>query len=103
MQKVAPKKSASRGTKPAFPKKSKPASWSTDDVYTLLKAVNEVTLRRMEDKLDRLALDVQNRAGDAANTAHRIENLHWRFTAGTVLNDMWEAILAIKRKVEATS
>ena len=39
-------------TEPASP------SWSTDDVYTLLKAVNEVTLKRIEDKHDFLERSV---------------------------------------------
>ena len=29
-------------------------SWSTDDVYNLLKAVNEITLKRVENKIDAL-------------------------------------------------
>ena len=43
----ARKKSAARKSK-SFPK-GMAASWSTDDVYNLLKAVNEQTLKRMED------------------------------------------------------
>jgi|SRR6478672_3040480 len=34
-------------------------SFSTDDVYNLLKAVNEVTLKRMETKIDALTQRVQ--------------------------------------------
>jgi molecular chaperone GrpE (heat shock protein) len=35
-------------------------SWSTDDVYTLLKAVNEVTLKRMENKTDAIQTSANN-------------------------------------------
>ena len=101
MQKKAAaiKKSAARKSK-SFPK-GKAASWSTDDVYNLLKAVNEITLKRMEDKNDRFSLDARNGIGDASSTGHRIENLHWRLTEGTVLERMYQEIHAIKVKVGA--
>ena len=44
---AATKKSAPRKSK-SVPK-PKAVSWSTDDVYNLLKAVNEQTLKRIED------------------------------------------------------
>ena len=44
---VATKKSAAL----SIPK-AKAVSWSTDDVYNLLKAVNEITLKRMEDRMN---------------------------------------------------
>ena len=52
------------------------ASWSTDDVYNLLKAVNEITLRRMEDKEDRIketVARVNNWVNSILSTVDRIE------------------------------
>jgi hypothetical protein len=50
---------------------------STDDVFNLLKAVNEVTLKRMEDKADAINAvtlkrmeDKQNRIFDAHMVIH---------------------------------
>jgi hypothetical protein len=68
-KKSVARKSASR--------KSKPRA-STDDVFRLLKAVNEVTLKRMEDKLIDHDLTVLRR-----------------------LNDIILDVAAIKRKVGA--
>ena len=59
---LARKKSAARKSK-SFPK-GMAASWSTDDVYNLLKAVNEVTLKRMEDAINgnrRYIVDLHNK------------------------------------------
>ena len=47
------RRSIARRSKAALPK-AKAASWSTDDVYKLLDAVNRVTLRRIEDQATRI-------------------------------------------------
>ena len=52
------RRSASRKAK-SFPKQ-KAAAWSTDDVYNLLKAVNEITLKRMENKSDAMSTHNQD-------------------------------------------
>ena len=55
---AAMKRSAARKSK-SIPK-VKAVSSSTDDVYNLLKAVNEITLKRMEDKIDRIRREQDN-------------------------------------------
>jgi hypothetical protein len=65
------KKSKSKKTKSQSPQTEsqithEPASpsWSTDDVYSLLKAVNEVTLKRMEDRHELLERNVTQFVSD---------------------------------------
>jgi len=47
---TAAKRSTARRSRVAFPKPTA-ASYSTDDVYKLLDAINKVTLKRMEDEM----------------------------------------------------
>ena len=51
-------KSASPETKAGTLDEAGSPSWSTDDVYSLLKAINEVTLKRIEDRHDILERNV---------------------------------------------
>lgn len=92
--------STARRSKAALPK-PKAASYSTDDVFNLLKAVNEITLKRMEDKFDRFERNALNQIGATYSAASRIEGLLWAFTEGTNLQRMMREILAIKAKVGA--
>ena len=48
-EKALQKKTAAAKSKPGAKSASK-ASWTTDDVFRLLKAVNEETLKRMEEQ-----------------------------------------------------
>ena len=48
-----PKKTAAAKSKPRVKSASK-ASWTINDVYDLLKAVNEQTLKRMEEQATRI-------------------------------------------------
>ena len=83
-------------TKSASRRKSRPVSWSTDDVYSLLKAVNEITLRRMEDQTTR----IENLLKTVNVTTQRDYNIGLRLD-GTVLPRMEQAIQAIKTRVGA--
>ena len=76
--------------------KAKAVSWSTDDVYNLLKAVNEITLRRMEDETTR----IENILRIVDGTTQRDYNIGLRLE-GIVLPRMEQAIQAIKTKVGA--
>jgi hypothetical protein len=107
------KKSKAKKTKPEVPeiKSETPdeavaPSWSTDDVYTLLKAVNEVTLRRMENKIDALTQRVTVLQDQAKAIKDRPEfNLPaTRQTVDSVFsflnNSLYPNIMAIKAKTD---
>jgi hypothetical protein len=53
-------------------RKIKPRA-STDDVFRLLKAVNEITLKRIEDRLHSHDLTVLDRLSDIIVTVHAIK------------------------------
>jgi hypothetical protein len=68
MQKKSP---ATRKTVGRKPKSAVRAS--TDDVFRLLKAVNEVTLKRIEDRLHSHDLTVLDRLSDIILTVNAIK------------------------------
>jgi hypothetical protein len=59
------KKSQSPETESQIPNEPASPSFSVDDAYNLLKAVNEVTLKRIEDKHDILERNVTQFMSDA--------------------------------------
>lgn len=84
---------APRTKSPAPKAKDRNASWSTDDVYNLLKAVNEQTLKRIEDR----AKGAEDYAKAAyAQIMERTGRLETNF-----LNQMKQDIQAIKARVGA--
>jgi hypothetical protein len=80
-------KSDSPETKSEIPNEATSPSWSVDDVYSLLKAVNEVTLKRMEDVL----LSVKD---TGANTNH---GLRQNFPK---IDQIEQGVRAIKAKTD---
>jgi CHASE3 domain sensor protein len=73
--------------KSEIPNEAASPSWSVDDVYTLLKAVNEVTLKRMEDILSSVK-------DTGANTNHGLR--------GTIqkIDQIEQGVRAIKAKTD---
>jgi hypothetical protein len=71
-------------------------SFSTDDVYNLLKAVNEVTLKRMEQKNDTMA-------GDTANIKRFMDPMYSMLQTiqTTVVNDLTKVFPRLDR-IETT-
>ena len=72
-------------------------SFSTDDVYNLLKAVNEVTLKRMEQKNDTMA-------GDTANIKRFMEPMYSMLQTiqSTVVNDLKNQIFPRLDRIDMT-
>jgi len=69
-------KSESRVTGPETPDVGVVSpSFSTDDVYNLLKAVNEVTLKRMENKTDAIQASVSNVSGNVTDIQSKVGNV----------------------------
>jgi hypothetical protein len=101
----ATKSKTSAKSKPAnkakkVAKSASKASWSTDDVYTLLKAVNEITLKRIEDRMNeiaRISAQKETNIYNAATTA----GVDINYCRSTVLPRMEASLNAIKDKVHA--
>jgi hypothetical protein len=85
-------------------------SWSTDDVYGLLKAVNEVTLKRMENKIDALTQRVQLLQDQAKAINDRLKSVQ-EFDIPAIRNgidsvfnysngNLYPNIIAIKAKTD---
>ena len=97
------RRSTARRSKAAL-LKAKAASWSTDDVYRLLKAVNEETLARMEKQvkdvneitLKRIEGKLNTASDWAAKAASFAQSIEW-----VCLNRLEPPILAIKTRVGA--
>jgi hypothetical protein len=81
-------------------------SWSTDDVYNLLKAVNEVTLKHVENKIDSLTqriipLEGQLKAIDTRTKSIQEHDLHTiNSNVSAVAQYVYPAITAIKAKTD---
>ena len=113
------KQMASADTKTSAKKSMGKASWTTDDVYRLLKAVNEDTLGRIERLLkavnEQTLARMEKQVKDVNEiTLKRMEEQDARILHNVLseydllkavneqtLRRMEDAILAIKRKVEA--
>jgi hypothetical protein len=96
-----PRKSAAKAPrKSGRIKLAKRASWSTDDVYNLLKAVNEITLRRMENKNDSMNTRMQNNYEFLANTVLPNISNQIRDTNQTVAS-AWTDIRRVQQDVSA--
>jgi hypothetical protein len=96
-------KSASPETKAGTLDEAVSPSWSTDDVYRLLKAVNEQTLKRMEDKHDILERNVtqfMNETRDKLGMIIRAVDALDTTVVRDLLPRMERAILAIKAKTD---
>ena len=104
--KAKKKKSESPETKSEIPDEAVSPSFSTDDVYNLLKAVNEITLKRMEDKNDAYSrnetdlLNYLKRSLDANSVYINETHLWVSDIRNTILPRIEQAILAIKAKTD---
>ena|SRR4029077_19422519 len=108
--KVKKTKSQSPETESQIANEPASPSWSTDEVYTLLKAVNEVTLKRMENKIDALTQRVQLLQDQAKATNDRFKSVQefdvpaLRNGIDSVFNysngNLYPNIIAIKAKTD---
>ena len=103
-------KSETPETKSETPDEAVSPSVSTDDVYNLLKAVNEVTLKRIENKIDYLTQrlapvpDQTKAINDRLKAIQEVDLMGTRQAVDSVFsflnNPLYPIITAIKSKTD---